>query len=75
MVGAIVGDVVSPTSLAMEKLLEHLTGDGLSTGGDVGGSCAPMATDGHSSSVMFSDECELDALLGRDFLRFSTKIE
>jgi len=37
MVGAAVGDVDSPTSLAMEKLLEHLTGDGLSTGGDVGG--------------------------------------
>lgn len=51
------GGVVSPTSRAIEKLLEHLTGDESgSVGGGVGGSCTLAATDGHSSSVMLSDE-------------------
>ena len=71
------GLVVSPTRRAIEKLVgDPLIGDDtVSEGGGVTGSWrAPGAVGGlHSSSVMLSDECELEALLGRDFLRFSIR--
>jgi hypothetical protein len=75
MMGA--GLVVSPTRRAIEKLVgDPLMGDDdeiVNDGGGVTGSWrTPGAVCGlHSSSVMLSDECELEALFGRDFLRFS----
>lgn len=63
--------VVSPTSRAMEKLVDDLTG-----GGGVAGGLLSSLTDvdvvdvatALSSSVMFSDECDELALSGRIFL-------
>lgn len=64
----------------MEKLVEHLGDEvpgSLATlvGGGVCDSSAPGADAGDSSSVMLSDECELDALLGRDFFLQSFQIK
>ena len=65
------GGDVSPTSRAMEKLVDDLTGGGGVTGGVLSSltdvDVVDVAT-GLSSSVMFSDECDELALSGRTFL-------